>query len=278
MSAHSYILFPPAELASCMSIGIVRDTRGLTLSALERVNYFPASPVVAFTLVLEGALRVSSEICDLATLRTKPVMPEISVTPPQPAPTQSWSEGPIHALTVGFYTDAWVQLGGDVATNRVPRGLEIAAALLGQNTHVQPDWPAFCDALGVIWAQSRTASKTPQWAGSHRIADWVRHLSTRAALSGAGQSVRSVERRLKRLSGQSKQSLRAYAQMENLLRLRVKNPDTPLAAIAADAQFSDQSHMGRAVKRITGFSPGQLNQLIETDEAFWCYRLLGERL
>jgi hypothetical protein len=35
--------------------------------------------------------------------------------------------------------------------------------------------------------------------------------------------------------------------------------------------------MGRAVKRATGFSPGQINRLIATEEPFWCYRLLGER-
>jgi len=36
------------------------------------------------------------------------------------------------------------------------------------------------------------------------------------------------------------------------------------------------SHMGRVVRQTTGYSPAQLNRLIETDEAFWCYRLLGE--
>jgi AraC-like DNA-binding protein len=139
------------------------------------------------------------------------------------------------------------------------------------------DWEKFCDTLTPIWAQSRLINKTAQWAGSHRVADWTRHLMTRAALSGAGHSARSLERRMKRWTGQSKQSLHAYAQLEELLNLRVNEPDAPLASIAADAQFSDQFHMGRTVKKATGFPPGRLNQLIETDKAFWCYRLLGDR-
>lgn len=44
----------------------------------------------------------------------------------------------------------------------------------------------------------------------------------------------------------------------------------------AEAGFSDQSHVGRAVRRTTGFSPAKLNRLIQREEAFWCDRLLGE--
>ncbi len=51
----------------------------------------------------------------------------------------------------------------------------------------------------------------------------------------------------------------------------------PLSEIAIDAGYADQSHMGRAVRRATGFSPARLNRAIENEEAFWCYRLFGER-
>jgi AraC-like DNA-binding protein len=50
-----------------------------------------------------------------------------------------------------------------------------------------------------------------------------------------------------------------------------------LAQLAADAGFADQSHMTRHVRRETGFTPEQLRELIETDETFWCYRLVAER-
>ncbi|MFK7837396.1 MAG: helix-turn-helix domain-containing protein [Sulfitobacter sp.] len=278
MSANATILFPPAELASCISLAIVRDTRDADLCEADRQNYFPASPLVALTVVMEGHLRVSTEICDVETMRTKQVMPKISVTPPQATPTQSWSDGPIHALTVGFYTDAWTQLGGHISTGTLPPCLERAALQLLSADGIEPAWDVFCATLGPIWVNARAASSAPDWAGSHKISDWTRFLLTRAALSGAGQGARSLERRIKRLTGQSGQSLKAYAKMEDLLDLRIREPDAPLAGIATDARFSDQSHMGRAVKKATGFSPGRLNRLIEIEEAFWCYRLLGERL
>lgn len=80
-----------------------------------------------------------------------------------------------------------------------------------------------------------------------------------------------------RWTNTSKQTLDYYAAIENLHQRIVENPDHSLAELAADAQFSDQSHMGRSVKRATGFSPAKLNRMIETEESFWCYRLLGER-
>jgi AraC-like DNA-binding protein len=65
--------------------------------------------------------------------------------------------------------------------------------------------------------------------------------------------------------------------VEEVHRLVNADPTTKPAELAAEAGFSDQSHMGRALKRATGFAPVQLNEKIATEEAFWCYRLLGER-
>ena len=59
--------------------------------------------------------------------------------------------------------------------------------------------------------------------------------------------------------------------------LHAADPSTPPVDLAVEAGFADQSHMGRDLKRATGFSPVQLNQRILQNEAFWCYRLLGER-
>ena len=48
------------------------------------------------------------------------------------------------------------------------------------------------------------------------------------------------------------------------------------AALAADSGFADQSHLGREVRRITGFSPRRLQQMMAEDESFWFYRLLWQ--
>ena len=86
-----------------------------------------------------------------------------------------------------------------------------------------------------------------------------------------------MERRLKRWTGHSRQALEFFAQVDQLHGLAHHAKNLTAAEIAHDGAYSDQAHMGRAVKRATGFSPVRLNRLIETEEAFWCYRLLGER-
>ncbi len=89
--------------------------------------------------------------------------------------------------------------------------------------------------------------------------------------------MRSLERFVKRNSGQTLRTLEFFSRLEGVYRNQRQNRQTPLAEFAIDSGFSDQSHLGRAVRRLTGFSPAKLNKVIETEEPFWCYRLLGER-
>ena len=125
-----------------------------------------------------------------------------------------------------------------------------------------------------LWAVSRPASRF----ASPYLSDWLKSLFAQAAVSGAGRSARQFQRRLKALTGRSRRELEVHARAEALFASALASGDDPdLAALAHDAGYADQSHMGREVKRITGLSPGRINRLIATDERFWCYRLLGER-
>lgn len=133
-------------------------------------------------------------------------------------------------------------------------------------------WQALCDVLIPLWQGGETAKPK-----TLHLADWARGTIARAALSGPGQSLRAAERRLKRWTGQTRQTLSFFADFEGLHRISRAEPDGNLAQIAHEAGYADQSHMGRSVRRATGFSPAKLNHLIATHEAFWCYRLLGER-
>lgn len=274
MPPKSSLHFPPPELASCLSMGIERDTRGACLNDAERLNYFPATPLVALSIVMQGQLRLSAQLCDLAQMRDKPVLGRMMATAPQSHPFLSWSDGDIHAITIAFFPEAWLCLGGKITSTHVPGEVARAASVFLTGEKSAPAWDNFCATLLPIWLRHRNQS----WAGSHRIADWARHLAMQAALSGAGQTARSFERRIKRWTGQSRQALSGFARLEDLYALHLQDPKAGLAEIATDARFSDQSHMGRSVKKLTGFSPARLNHLIETNEAFWCYRLLGERL
>lgn len=273
----SLLLYPPKQLASCIAAGVFRDTRNASLSDMDRFNYFPASPLVSVTYVIEGEIRLVQEAGDLESAGGANSIARQSVMPPQNQPIVSWSQGPVAALTIGFYPDAWLRLGFGFDDRAVP--LALASALSSFDMDKDPDssWDAFGQSFSEPWYKARSATGAASWAGSDRLADWSRYQLSRLSTATSGRSIRTIERQIKRISGQSRQSLGFYAAIEDLHRQNVLSPDDSLADIAAEAGFADQSHMGRAVRRATGFSPKKLNKLIETEEAFWCYRLLGER-
>ncbi len=64
MLPKSTLLLPPRNLASCILVGIHRDTRGTKLPDRDRVNHFPASPIVAVTRVLHGDLFLLPTLSD----------------------------------------------------------------------------------------------------------------------------------------------------------------------------------------------------------------------
>jgi len=273
----SQLLLPPPHLSSCIFALIIRDTRGTTLSDAQRFNHFPASPLFALTHIVEGELRIVPENGTLDEVKQAQPLPHQTVMPPQDKPIASWSPGPIAALTIGFFPDAWVKLGYDPAGGTVPKPLADAFRTFEEVSDWEACWVRFCETIAPGWQDARAAGGLPDWTGADRLADWSRSMLTRAALAGPGHSIRTLERRIKRWSGQTRQTLNFYAAFEALHRLSVQATDVPLAGLASDAGYADQSHMNRAVQRASGFSPARLNRMIETEEAFWCYRLLAQR-
>ena len=270
MKPKSALLLPPTELSGGLFAAIHRDTRGLGMSDRDRFNFFPASPLVAVTYVAEGELRLVPQDGGLDDARSAPALPRLSVMLPSQLPTVSWSPGTVRATTVGVYPDAWEGL-----SRRCDASTLLLSACEGCDD-VGISWERFCTTLQPAWRATRQNSNLPNWTGAPPLAEWSRALITRAALAGPGRSVRALERRLKRWSGQTRRSLDFFASFDRLHRLSAQAGETPLAVLALEAGYSDQSHMGRALRRATGFSPAELNRRIDTEEAFWCYRLLGE--
>ena len=275
MPMQSQLILPPKALASCIAGCIMRDTRMARLSDMERVNYFPASPLFAVTLVVSGQIHVADKIMPLADLCDQPAAPKIIFTPPQDQPHMSWSPGPIYAVTVGFFPDAWQRLGGTL-DGTPPEAMEQVLSPLKAASDA-PNWPLFWHNMTTLWQSSKNRDGLADWAGSDRIRDWAYHLTNQVGHTGTGRSLRSAQRRLQRWTGHTRQTLEFFARIENLHQLVTKEPLAMPVELAADAGFADQSHMGRALKRATGFSPLILNQKIATEESFWCYRLLSER-
>lgn len=275
---------PPPSLSGCVFVGIVRDTRGHALGDLDRFSHFPASPLIALTLVIEGELFIVDRDFDLASMHRAQPVPSIALSGAQTRPTTSWSKGPILAVSVGFFPDAWMKLTGQSPDDLIDQiNLTVPDAILNglqsclKKTEPDEIWQEFCKNLEELWVEGLASKSETNWPGQDRLSNWSRSLMSRVALSQTGKSLRAFERALKKFSGHNKQSLEFYARLEDLHRLSLEEQGTPLASIAQDAGFSDQSHMGRTVRRATGFSPAELNKQIASQEAFWCYRLLGER-
>ena len=111
-----------------------------------------------------------------------------------------------------------------------------------------------------------------------RYSDWVAYLAQRAAVSAPGRSLRQLERRIKHWSGLPMRELRVMGRSEEAFfataALATQNPSKlDWAQIAADTGYSDQSHMIRTTRRITGFTPEALGKGIQHQESFWAYRL-----
>ena len=86
-----------------------------------------------------------------------------------------------------------------------------------------------------------------------------------------------MERRIKSFSGRSLREWQSLVRTEGLFFAARARFDAGLpfdwATLAQDEGFSDQAHMIRSVKRITGFSPTEFAQRFTDDESFWMYRL-----
>ena len=275
MPTKSQLIRPPKALASCIAACIVRDTRGADLSDADRVNYFPASPLFSTTLTLAGQLHIADRFLSLEDIGQRPCTPKRLFLPPQSEPQMSWSPGPVWAITIAFFPDAWQRLGG--ATDGAPPVAIQAALSKLEAEPLAPAWAGFWQDMTTIWTQSYGSEQSPDWAGSDRLKDWSYHLISQLAQTGAGRNLRSAQRRLQRWTGLNRQTLEFFAKVEDVHRLICAEPTAKPADLAVEAGFADQSHMGRSLKRATGFSPVDLNRRIATEESFWCYRLLGER-
>ncbi len=281
-TAHMHI--PTPALGACVLAGVERDTRGCTLDAAERFNYYPATPIAVISWIFEGTLHFVEERGPSPRPTLGPALPRLIFSGPQRRPSASWSPGAVHALSVGIYPDALSRLIGrpmepyldqhlPLATVAPPALLSACQAVLDAGgdapfasleAHFQP-----------LWREPGRASPAPY------LGDWVRSIATRAAHTTAGRSLRQLQRRVRDWTGQSYRDLQLFIRVEEAFIRRIEAHDScapDLAAISADAGFADQSHMGREIRRVTGMSPARFGEHLANDEAFWYYRLVAGEL
>ena len=279
MNAQTRLWLPPLALAGCVRGVMMRDTRGRQLDGVQRENYFPATPLVQLFWWAEG----HSEW--LAT-------PGFSVPPPQrrhapfmfggpfTLPSHTRNPGEMAAFKLLMLPDAFIALTGialDRHVNQVVDARELLPA----------DWLAWAEAMGAAADDEARlglleAFLLPRWQAlgserpGHRYAAWTEALAVRAATSAAGRSLRQLERRIKAWAGLPMRELRAVSRAENAfyaVAAAEGGGSVNWADIAADNDYADQSHLCRETRRLTGFSPEDLRRRIQSEEAFWAYRL-----
>lgn len=209
-----------------------------------------------------------------------PPLPRVVFAGPHTCPSASWSPGDVHALTVSFLPEAWYRLPGVQTGSYFDKVLPLEdvleGPLLAQFLAIEPNpqGDTFQDieqALQTYWTAVGGLSLVPTIHG------WITSLMQRTALSNVGIGVRQLQRKLKMMAGQSQRELQIYARTERAMMCLAgvpENSPVELAGLAAAAGFSDQSHMGREIRRVSGLSPGRLEALMRADEAFWFYRLV----
>lgn len=202
---------------------------------------------------------------------------------PQNLPTTSWNDGDIHALVVAFYPDAMATMLGVAMDDYIDQSVPLCDLPDGpvvrvlKQAHETGDARRAFEALQQGLAPLWRARRPPQSNFGRMIGDWSRSLMLNAALSHSGRSLRQVQRRIKAATGQPLKRLQTYTKAEEAFVLALKDGGLDMAGIASDAGYADQSHMGRQVRAQTGFTPAELLRGLEHDEAFWSYRLMGER-
>jgi len=280
--SRAHLLLPQTSLCGLLFAGVVRDLRGENLRPDEHFNCLPALPLCSVTWIYEGELHL---VNDDGQIDPTP-LPQIFVAGPYRRPLFSWSAAPFFSMTIGFYADAWTILTGVDAGGLIDQREPLERVSLGELSQVfravlecgssEDGFSYLQDRLDPLWQEVRPEGNA---LAPQRLEDWTRDLAARAAFSGPEISERQIQRRIKSWTGQTLRELRFHARAESLFALSHTAPsEVDLAKVAAEAGYSDQSHMGRAIRRITGESPAKINRLIHSDERYWIYRLLGQRL
>jgi AraC-like DNA-binding protein len=274
------LVAPRVPLASCIRGYLLRSTLNAPLlPAEQRLNRFPATPFCAITWVIEG----SGELVEPAIPGAVAHAGQAIFSGPRTQPCVTGNPGPVHTLTVLFFADALHRLTGlDMATQIDHMALlhevlgdewqQVSVALMAasddeERIRVLEDW------LEPRWRAARGAADGFSLAP---VRDWLQALAVRAVAAGAGRSARMAERRVRAWAGHPLRTLRRLARIEeSMLAARAERQagHVSLSDVAVRSGYSDQAHLSREARELTGNSPRELIRLAETDESYWLYRI-----
>lgn len=282
-NARSELWLPRLSLGGCIRGVMVRDTRGVMLGPEQRFSHYPATPLCSISWYLDGEVDMLLPGCSPTLDAPRQVMAaRVVFSGPQQQPTTTWSRGEGYGLMLLLLPDAFELLTG------LAPGQWLNCTVDAQDVLPQP-WLVLSEQI-----QNATddASRVhlieeflePRWQacrpsharGVRRYADWTQGLALRAATSQVGRSLRQVERRILQWAGQPIRELRGFGRAERAFfdfMVRAETMPMDWVGVALDNGFSDQSHLCRTSRRMTGYSPTALRDRIARDEGFWPYRI-----
>ncbi len=269
---------PHAELESCVRAYVTRSTVGSKLSELDRRNHFPAAPTCAITWFVQGDYAHVDPQGDLIDRDLpRPVM----FTGPHTQPTVSVNPGDVDVFILLILPDALHALTGLNIVAQVDRYCAPADVL-------DADWLSMVQAvLHAIDNADRIRIiedfLLPRWQSidqarvstGNAFQHWARVVENRATTHAQGRSERQIDRRIKDWTGLPLRQLRGMGRAESTLlqaREAMAADQLKWAEIAATMGFSDQAHLSREFRRITGLSPRELKDQL-TQESYWMYQI-----
>jgi AraC-like DNA-binding protein len=279
MTSPTRLIFPRKPLASCVRAYVVRSTFETPLTERkDRYNHYPATPHCSITFYIDG---------DVEVVDPPEVMQEqfrAVFCGPQTRPITTYNPGPVRMLMVIFYPQVLHALSGVDISAWVDRWAPAGQVLgdeweaLSQALLAPNDDEARLALLEDFLEQRWQAVRQGGAAGISAIAgDWVRHLAAQAADTALGRGVRNIERRIKTRAGQP---LRKLLRLQRAEHSFFNARDAYMAGtavwsdIAARGGYSDQAHLCREAREITGHSPLELVRLLaSSDESYWIYRV-----
>lgn len=276
---------PRLSLASCTRGVLGRSTLGARLTDAQRYSFFPATPACSLSWFFSGQGELIEPGYGAAPDSPRRPLPgRLVFNGPSQHPVTTWNAGEVHAMILVLLPDAFHAMTGidpSVYLNRLVAAHEVFDA----------EWLAFCESLFAVNDDAQRVRLIaeflePRWQRARPegllpiklYADWSSALAMRAATSGLGRSLRQADRRIKRWTGQPYRQLHALGRSElafldTMDAIQQGKPNW--SDIAGQAGFSDQSHLCRQTRQVTGFSPEELKRGIIEDECFWAYRLWG---
>lgn len=276
---------PPLGLSSCIRAVMLRDTTSLDMDHQAVINHFPVAFNCGLTWLLKGqAEEVLPGEGGHGTGALVPLTSNFVFNGPFNRPLAGRYPQPVRLLLLAIMPDAFTLLTGlqpgDYLNRMVPAEelLDAPWLQLGQDVFNAADdderVALIEDRLGAWWQAVRPAAPPV----SHLMDDWLQGLSARASTSSLGRSARQIERRIKQWTGQPLRELRGISRSERAFfqtAMAQEAGEVNWAEVADEAGYTDQSHLCRQTRRVTGFSPEELRRRIATDEGFWLYRLWG---